>query len=444
MWYNTQMMRQLWLLGLGLMLSVGGVWAQENTGMGPFAEGDEPDWEEAQYEEIAENLGQAGLAGLTVPYDFEIDGPTRQEFKAFAEIELQMNVTNVMLESDSAEFFYSLDFYELEQGESQGVTGGYEVVDRKLLAEKEGSFFVGEFAGVSVVESLSEPAEPGFYDIEVEMWMVDCEGIACRETQVLTVDLFPLCPENAFEVMMDGEYKCYCEALEKAVPHTTGECPLLPPNADATAEQLLKGLRNLTEEQPYVVGQGEQRVDEFGVDGVIPSVTVVPTGVTTERNVLIYDETAGLVTEEGVELGDLNTPVGDREYGEPVAEDEATADEGATTGESVAPGTRKVAISMKRVTPVRNLAWRMQNGRLKLSDIPLVIIELIDLVTRIAGTIAVVMLIYGGYQMMVSGVTEDRDSAKKTVQYALTGLAVTFLAWVIVNFVQTLLTSVPF
>ncbi len=84
---------------------------------------------------------------------------------------------------------------------------------------------------------------------------------------------------------------------------------------------------------------------------------------------------------------------------------------------------------------------RIQNGDVHLSDIPIIIIHLIDICTKLAGTIAVIFLLYAGFQMIISGVSDDREAAKNTIKYALTGLIVSFLAWVIVNLVQVQLTS---
>jgi len=67
----------------------------------------------------------------------------------------------------------------------------------------------------------------------------------------------------------------------------------------------------------------------------------------------------------------------------------------------------------------------------------IILVKMIDLITKLAGTIAVLFLIYGGYQYMIGGITDDKEGAKKTIQYAVMGLIVTFLAYVIVNLVQT-------
>ncbi|MCF7846793.1 MAG: pilin [Candidatus Gracilibacteria bacterium] len=82
------------------------------------------------------------------------------------------------------------------------------------------------------------------------------------------------------------------------------------------------------------------------------------------------------------------------------------------------------------------LAEKIQTGDLHLDDVFIFIVKLIDLGAKIAGSIAVIFLLYGGFQLMISGVSDDKEKAKTTIRYALTGLAVTFLAWLIVYLIK--------
>ena len=88
-----------------------------------------------------------------------------------------------------------------------------------------------------------------------------------------------------------------------------------------------------------------------------------------------------------------------------------------------------------------DLGERIQDGTVALRDVPLIVIYLINLATKLAGTIAVGFIIYAGFQLMIGGVTDDRESAKNTLKYAVTGLVVAFLAWITVNLIQVQLTS---
>lgn len=84
---------------------------------------------------------------------------------------------------------------------------------------------------------------------------------------------------------------------------------------------------------------------------------------------------------------------------------------------------------------ISSLAGRIQTGTVEVTDVLYFIVMLIDLVSALAGAVCVLMLLYGGYQYMISGLNDDKESAKKTLRYAITGLVITFLAYLIVNLV---------
>lgn len=94
-------------------------------------------------------------------------------------------------------------------------------------------------------------------------------------------------------------------------------------------------------------------------------------------------------------------------------------------------------------TAITDLANRVEMGELRVTDVLYFIVKLIDLVSALAGTLCVLMLLYGGFQYMMSGLNDDKESAKKTLRYALTGLAVSFLAYLIVNLVFSQFTGEP-
>ncbi len=82
----------------------------------------------------------------------------------------------------------------------------------------------------------------------------------------------------------------------------------------------------------------------------------------------------------------------------------------------------------------------INDGSCGLQDIPFFIYYFVNFLIGIAGTLAVLMLMYGGYQYIVGGIVEDQKAkAKKTITYAVAGLIVSSLAWVIINVLQTTL-----
>ncbi|MFH1533878.1 MAG: hypothetical protein ABID64_03020 [Nitrospirota bacterium] len=67
------------------------------------------------------------------------------------------------------------------------------------------------------------------------------------------------------------------------------------------------------------------------------------------------------------------------------------------------------------------------------------IIRIINFALTIIGSIAIIILIIGGFQMMLSqGNQQKLDEAKDVVKYAVIGLIVTLLSYVIVIFVQSI------
>lgn len=67
------------------------------------------------------------------------------------------------------------------------------------------------------------------------------------------------------------------------------------------------------------------------------------------------------------------------------------------------------------------------------------IIRIINFALTIIGSIAIIILIIGGFQMMLSqGNQQKLDEAKDIVKYAIIGLIVTLLSYVIVISVQSI------
>lgn len=89
----------------------------------------------------------------------------------------------------------------------------------------------------------------------------------------------------------------------------------------------------------------------------------------------------------------------------------------------------------------RDLGELFVSGKFELWDIPRYLVYLIELMIFVAGSIAVAFIIWGGYQYIIGGATDDQESGKKTIMYSLAGLAVTVLAYAVVNIVQVWVTG---
>ncbi|MCB9809729.1 hypothetical protein H6771_02010 [Candidatus Peribacteria bacterium] len=90
-----------------------------------------------------------------------------------------------------------------------------------------------------------------------------------------------------------------------------------------------------------------------------------------------------------------------------------------------------------------SISDRIAAGTLQWWDIGLVAIFAIDLLTRMAGTIAVVMFVFHAFQYMTASVGGDKraEEALKGIGNVIGGLLITFLSWIIVNYIIIALTS---
>lgn len=79
-------------------------------------------------------------------------------------------------------------------------------------------------------------------------------------------------------------------------------------------------------------------------------------------------------------------------------------------------------------------------GDMKMSCIPNYIKYLIDIIVGIAGTIAVIFIMVGGFKYIISGISEDKEAGKETIKHALIGLVITGLAWIIVTGIISIVT----
>jgi len=68
--------------------------------------------------------------------------------------------------------------------------------------------------------------------------------------------------------------------------------------------------------------------------------------------------------------------------------------------------------------------------------------KIVNILLFIIGAVAVIMLIVGGIRYTVSGGKSDEvTAAKNTILYAIVGIVVAFLAYAVVNWVLTSLSS---
>ncbi len=84
---------------------------------------------------------------------------------------------------------------------------------------------------------------------------------------------------------------------------------------------------------------------------------------------------------------------------------------------------------------------KFQTGDLHWIDLIEFAFHLIELALVLAGSIAVILLMIGGYQYIIGAITDNKEQGKTTITYTLIGLAVILLAWILVDLAVALITS---
>lgn len=87
------------------------------------------------------------------------------------------------------------------------------------------------------------------------------------------------------------------------------------------------------------------------------------------------------------------------------------------------------------------LGCAVKLGRIRLFMAPYFVTYLIQFLLGLAGLVAVLFVVYGGFKYVVGGVSEDKEAGKKIITHALLGLLVALSAWIVINFIQVALTS---
>lgn len=82
----------------------------------------------------------------------------------------------------------------------------------------------------------------------------------------------------------------------------------------------------------------------------------------------------------------------------------------------------------------------IQSGKVHLWMIPYFISYFANFFIGLSGVISVLFVLLGGFWYMTGGLTDDKEKGKKTITYALGGMVLTLLAWLIVNIIQVQVT----
>lgn len=122
---------------------------------------------------------------------------------------------------------------------------------------------------------------------------------------------------------------------------------------------------------------------------------------------------------------------------------ELLTDEALTYNLFFQQGSFEGKISSDQIQGARNdiLGCAIKTGMIRIWMIPYFITYFANFFIGIAGTISVLFVVLGGFWYMTGGVMDDKEKGKKTILYALIGLSITLLAWIIVNVIQVQVSS---
>lgn len=97
--------------------------------------------------------------------------------------------------------------------------------------------------------------------------------------------------------------------------------------------------------------------------------------------------------------------------------------------------------SFEKLTPNDILGCAIVTGRIKMFYLSMILSYALNMLAIVSGSIAMLFIMFGGYQYVVGSLTQSTDNAKKTIINAVTGLIVSTGGWIIVNIVLSIISS---
>lgn len=94
-----------------------------------------------------------------------------------------------------------------------------------------------------------------------------------------------------------------------------------------------------------------------------------------------------------------------------------------------------------QITRDEMLGCALKSGNMHFWMIPYFVNYALEFVISVAGVLAVLMVIVGGYFYIYGAVTDDKEKGKTVISYALGGYALVLVSWFIVNALLLLVTQ---
>lgn len=85
-----------------------------------------------------------------------------------------------------------------------------------------------------------------------------------------------------------------------------------------------------------------------------------------------------------------------------------------------------------------NCLYATSNGNevLSFGCIPGLVIQVLNFAMAAGGTVALLIIVFGGYKLLTSGGDPKQvEGARQTITYAIIGLVIVFLSYAIINYV---------
>lgn len=87
------------------------------------------------------------------------------------------------------------------------------------------------------------------------------------------------------------------------------------------------------------------------------------------------------------------------------------------------------------------LTCAIKTGNIKFWMVTFFIRNILQFAISLAGLISTLMIMVGAYYYMAGGLTDDKEKGKTIITYAIGGLILTTIAWVLVNIILLAVTS---
>jgi hypothetical protein len=78
---------------------------------------------------------------------------------------------------------------------------------------------------------------------------------------------------------------------------------------------------------------------------------------------------------------------------------------------------------------------KLRNGNVGFNDIPAIIINVTNYILGLAGTVTVVMIIYGAVRMGLGSLSNDKETGKKIISAGIVGFVLAVSGWFIIRLV---------